>query len=82
MPFTQSSQAFLGEFEAGLAQKHVGEQATAHADPAVDLPDGNIQIFFVQCLFPRQHMLVNAVDERAIEVEQEGSVGAGHSILR
>src|SRR5581483_1248830 len=55
----------------GLAEQRVGEQAAAHADLAVDPPDRELDPRLVQGLPPSQHVLVDAVDERPVEVEHE-----------
>ena len=78
LPAAQAVEAVLGDVEPGLAQQHVGEQSTAHADLAVDAPDREVHAFAVQCLLPGQHVLVHAVDEGTVEVEQEGGRRAGH----
>jgi hypothetical protein len=59
------------QFEAGLTQEHVGEQAAAHADLAVHAPHSQLDPFRLQRLVPRQNMLVHAVNERAVEIEEK-----------
>jgi hypothetical protein len=64
------------DLEAGFPQQHIGEQAAAHADPAMDAPDRKLYAFCDEGFVPRQDMLVDAVDQRAIEVEQKRSLQA------
>jgi hypothetical protein len=56
---------------SGLAQEHAAEQATAHSDLAVDSPDRKIDPFRRQRFAPCQHVLVDAIDKRTVEIEQE-----------
>ncbi len=65
-------QTLLRDIQVSLAQQDVGEQATAHADLAVDLPYRQVNAFPIQCFLPCQHMLVNAVDQGAIKIEEKG----------
>ena len=53
------------------AQEGVREQAAAHPDLAVDPPDGQVDPGAVERDPPRQDVLVHAVDERPVEVEEE-----------
>jgi hypothetical protein len=43
----------------------------AHADPAVDAPDRDRNSGVIEGLLPGEDMLVDAVDERAVQVEHE-----------
>ena len=61
----------VGHLATGLAQQGVREQAAAHPDLAVDPPDGQVDPGAVERDPPRQDVLVHAVDERAVEVEEE-----------
>ena len=62
-------------------QQRVDEQAAAHADAAVDRPDRQLDADACERLAPGEDVLVDAVDQRAVEVEQEGRVLAGRSRL-
>src|ERR1043165_3868655 len=53
-----------------LARQRVNEQTAAHTDLAMNTPDGKMNPAFLQCLTPREYVLVNAVDERAVEIKQ------------
>jgi hypothetical protein len=62
----------LIEIEAGFAQQHVGEQSAAHADLAMNPPDRHGDPFCLERFAPCQHVLIDAVDERPVEIEDEG----------
>ncbi len=72
----QAVDALGADVEAGLAQQLVGEQAAAHADLAMDAPDRELDALGVERILPRQHMLIHAVDQRAVEIEQIDRVDA------
>src|SRR5688572_2516050 len=59
---------------AGLAQQSIDQQSTAHADAPMDSPHGKLDSGFFQCFAPHQDMLIHAVDQRAIEIEQKCDV--------
>jgi hypothetical protein len=60
---------------AELAQQLVREESAAHPDLAVNPPDGELQPFLAQRKIPGADMVVDAVDERAVEIEQKGDGG-------
>src|SRR5439155_1640201 len=62
---------------AGFPRQPVEEQSAAHADAPVDAPDGQLDAPLLERLAPRQHMLVHAVHEGAVELEQEREVARG-----
>jgi hypothetical protein len=37
----------------------------------MDAPDGEPNVFSLERLTPGEHVLIDAVDERAVEIEQE-----------
>ncbi len=82
MPVAQAFQPLLGDIQPGFTQQDVGEKAAAHADLAMDAPDRDVHAFLVQRLLPRQYMLVDAVHQRAVEIEKKGRVAAWHGFLR
>src|SRR6266540_859564 len=68
----------LTQLAPGLARQAFRQQATAHADPPVNSPHRELDATQLQRLVPRQGVLVHAVGERAVEVEQQrGAVGHG-----
>ena len=78
---TKPLAALLVDRNAGLADKLIGEQAAAHADLAMDPPDRNIDALAVERLLPGEHVLIDAVDQRSVEVEQEDRLDAHGLIL-
>ena len=66
------TQQRLVELASGLAQQRAREQAAAHADAAVDAPHRELDAGLLQRLVPRQHVLIDAVDQRAVEIEDQG----------
>ena len=64
------------DVEAGLAQQLIGEEPAAHADLAMDAPDGQLDVLGIERSFPGQHMLIDAVDQRAVQVEQKDGLDA------
>ena len=76
MAFAQPLAAVLVDRNPRLADELVGEQAPAHADLAMDAPDGEVEALVVERLLPGEHMLIDAVDQRAVEVEKENRLYA------
>jgi len=56
---------------SGLAQEHACEQAAAHADLAMDAPDREVYSLRRKRRPPSQHVLIDAVDQCAVEIEQK-----------
>jgi hypothetical protein len=54
-----------------FAQEHAAEQAATHADLTMDAPDREVDPFRRKRLAPGQYVVIDAVDQRAVEVEQE-----------
>jgi hypothetical protein len=63
--------AFSADFDPGLAKQLVGEQAAAHADLAMDAPDRQLDALCVERLLPGKDVLIDAVNEGAVEIKQE-----------
>jgi hypothetical protein len=77
MKVTQSSNALRADvFNSRFPQKLICEQASAHANPAVNAPNRQFETFGVQRFLPREHMLIDAVDESPVEIEQEHRINA------
>src|SRR5437588_3421787 len=68
---------FRLQIASGLAEQRVHEQAAAHADAAVDAPHGERDPHALERLAPGEHVLVHAVDQGAVQIEQERGAG-GH----
>jgi hypothetical protein len=60
---------------SNLPQKGVNKQSATHADAAVNAPYRQLDPHFLEGLSPGQDMLVNAVYQRAVQIEQEGRTG-------
>ena len=76
MQMAQPLEAVFAEIDSGFATELVGEEAAAHADLAMDAPDGEVDALAVESLLPGEHMLVDAVDERSVEIEQKHGLDA------
>ncbi|MDB5830693.1 MAG: hypothetical protein JWR14_523, partial [Caballeronia sp.] len=72
LSFLDSLDAIRIDVATDLSQKLLREEITAHADLAVDSGDGEAQPFAIQRFAPCDHVLVDAIDERAVEVKNEG----------
>jgi hypothetical protein len=64
-----------------LARKRGDEQAAAHPDAPVDLPDREVDPDLLERFAPGDDMLVDAVDQCSIEVEQERRLAASLRIV-
>jgi hypothetical protein len=64
-----------------LTKKCVNEQTSAHADAAVDAPYRQLDSACFERLAPGQDVLVDTVDQCAIQIEQESGSGP-HITLR
>ena len=83
--FAKQTVRFLGtELFPRFAQQRVDEQPAAHADPAVDPPDRELHPRLAEHLVPGKHMLVHAIDERSVEIEEQrrGSISHRPSVAR
>src|SRR5690606_2341114 len=62
--------------------QRVGEQAAAHADPAMDAPDRELDADLFEGVVPGKDVLVDAVDQRPVEVEKErGCDALAHAVF-
>src|SRR5260370_706894 len=59
------------ELLASLPQHRVDDQAATHPDPPVDPPDGQLHAGLSKDLVPGEHVLIDAVDKRPIQVEEQ-----------
>ncbi len=64
------------QLAAELARQRCHEQAAAHPDPPVNLPPRQIYPDLLHRLAPGDDVLVDAVDQRPVEIEQERRVAA------
>ena len=72
VPVLHAHEQGLVQRASGLAQQRAREQAAAHADAPVDAPHRELDTSLLQRLVPRQHVLIDAVDQRAVEIEDQG----------
>ena len=61
-----------------LALELGGEQPAAHPDLAVDAPDRQLDSGFAEREMPGADVVVDAVDQRPVEIEEEGDRPAHH----
>lgn len=76
MEAAEARDAVLADVLTRFPRELVCEEAAAHANLAVDPPDGQGDPLLVQRLAPGEYMLVNAIDERAVQIEQEAGLDA------
>src|SRR6266571_7324000 len=69
------------DLKPGLAQEHIGEQPPAHPDLAVDAPDGERDPFRLERFMPSQYVLIDAVDEGAVEIKEKACLWGAHGLL-
>jgi hypothetical protein len=53
----------------GFPRKSTDKQPAAHADPAMNAPNGQRHASDLRSIAPRENMLVHDVNNRAIEIE-------------
>src|ERR1700733_6896019 len=58
----------------------MGEEPSAHADPAMNPPNRQLDAFAVEGLLPGEDVLVDTIDESAVQIEYERG-SCGHSEL-
>jgi hypothetical protein len=56
----------------GFMEQCIEEQASAHPDATMDFPDGKRYARFLERFSPGNDVLIDAVDQRAVEIEQKG----------
>ena len=75
----QPRQRLAVEPLAGLPLQRVQEEPAAHADAPVDPPDRQRDAALGERLLPGDDVLVHRVDERAVEVEEQGGLRDVHA---
>ena len=70
----QSLDPFLVELLPGFVEQHVRQQPAAHADLSMNAPDRELDAVGFERRLPGEDVLVDAVDERAVEIEHERCV--------
>ena len=64
----QALEPVLAHLDAGFPFELVGEQAAAHPDLAMDAPDREVDALAIERLLPCQHVLIDAVHQRLVEI--------------
>ena len=54
-----------------LSPKCLNQEAATHTDAAMNAPHHQRQAHLFECLMPGQYMLIDAVDECAVKIEEE-----------
>ena len=62
---------------ASLTRQRINEQAAAHADLAMNAPHSQVNSAGLERLAPRKHVLIDAVDECSIEIEEKSLSSCG-----
>ena len=68
----QARDLVAAQRSARLARQRGHEQATAHADAPVDAPHRDLDAERLERLPPAEHVLVDGVDQGAVEIEEHG----------
>ena len=76
MKVYQANDPLRADLLSGFPEKHICEKAPAHPDLAMNAPYGEHDPFGLERLVPSQHVLINAIDECAIEIEKKGCLRA------
>src|SRR3979411_2917846 len=79
MTYAKPFQTLRRIVEPGLAQQQVRKQTAAHADLAMNPPHRQRNAFLIQRRFPCEYMLIHAVDQSAVEIEQKRCLVACHA---
>jgi hypothetical protein len=69
------------DFNSRLAQELVGEQPAAHADLSMNAPEGQRDSLGFERFPPREDVLINAVDQRPVEIKDEDGLDT-HGFLQ
>src|SRR5690348_15787583 len=74
---------FRLQVATGLPEQRFDEKPAAHADAAMDAPHRELDAGALERFAPGEDVLIHAVDERAVEIEEErGTGGHGAIVLR
>jgi len=73
--------ALSANFNAGFAKKLIGEQTSAHSYLAMDPPNREFDTLCIERLLPCNNMLIDAINERPVEIKQEGRTQAISPVL-
>jgi hypothetical protein len=73
MHFLKSCSFHRSDLVACFSKQGIDEEPASHANAAVNAPHGEFDTCLVKRLAPGEDMLIDAVHERAIEIEEEGN---------
>src|ERR1700736_379679 len=59
------------DIKTGFTEQLIGKQSAAHADLAMNAPYRQFDALGIEGLLPSEHMLIDAVHQRAVEIKQE-----------
>jgi hypothetical protein len=65
----ESSDLFRSQTLAELSAECLSQQTPAHADATMNTPHAQRISHLSQCLMPREDVVINAVNKRAVEIE-------------
>src|SRR5882762_9011862 len=72
MEFLKLGCLLRGYWPPRLSQQGIHKQAPAHADTAMNPPYRKLDSAALESFPPGEHMLINAVDQRPIQIEKKG----------
>jgi|SRR5271170_4659806 hypothetical protein len=72
MPLLQLLGVLLRDVVPGLPQQCIDKKPSTHTNAAMDSPCRKARRRSLQRFSPREDMLVDTVNERAVKIEQEG----------
>lgn len=67
---------FRSNFVSSFSQQSIDEEASAHADSPVNAPHGQGNAGFLERLIPGEDVLIDAADQRSIEIKKESCARA------
>jgi len=76
MPPLEELRFLAGQLPSDLSRHGAREEAATHADAAVDAPGVDGHSSLLERLLPSDDVLVDRVDQRPIEIEDESAHGA------
>src|SRR5882762_4778142 len=72
MEFLKLGCLLRGYWPPRLSQQGIHKQAPAHADTAMNPPYRKLDSAALESFPPGEHMLINTVDQRPIQIEKKG----------
>src|SRR5437870_11126332 len=74
MKFLQVRDFFCVQLTSRFAKKCMHDQAATHANAAVNVPVGQMNILCFERLPPGEHVLIHAVNQRAVQIKQKSGL--------